>query len=364
MRADWSVGFRSVVSAIVGIVGAIVAVEFGLRPFTTPNVPPEPRVAADSLVQDTLVARQMHEGVSEARFSVGGARLTGNPPIPGAPTVVILGDSYVEARAIADTETMGSRFERQARASGDPVNVRQYGWVGASPARYLLVAETVRHRWAPRDIVVVLSDNDLDGKALYGGAPPSVRVTRDGSIVPFPASVADAVPVVPLRWTLQGELRERTWEFRARISRLARLEAARGPAPTQSPADAAVEVLPDSVQLAMLPDAVIRSLAGAIGPRLAVLYLAGVRLTGDDTMPTTERRLLAACRAAEIRCASTRDGMIAARAEGVIANGFWNTTPGNGHLNAAGHEIVALALWNLLRRSAPHRAQPVLAGAP
>ena len=70
---------------------------------------------------------------------------------------MILGDSYVVAQAVADQETMGSRLERLARAEGDLINVRQYGWIGASPARYLTVARAVRERWAPRNVFIVLS---------------------------------------------------------------------------------------------------------------------------------------------------------------------------------------------------------------
>jgi hypothetical protein len=42
--------------------------------------------------------------------------------------------------------------------------------------------------------------------------------------------------------------------------------------------------------------------------------------------------------------------MLAARRSGIIVHGFFNTTPGNGHLNAAGHALVGAEIWKLLDR--------------
>ncbi len=129
--------------------------------------------------------RQLREGVSVAHFSFAGARLTGNTPIPGAPTVVLLGDSYVVAEAVGDQNTMGSYLERSARSGGVPLNVRQYGWSGASPSQYLLVGDAVLRRWNPADVVIAVSDNDFDYHALYEGTP-RLRVNAAGTLVMLP----------------------------------------------------------------------------------------------------------------------------------------------------------------------------------
>ena len=116
-------------------------------------------------------------GRRDRTFSVAGARHTGNPPANRDVTVVILGDSYVMAREVADRETMGSQLERTARASGLPLDVRQYGWSGASPAQYLYVARDVLARWHPRRVMIPLSENDLDMSALVEPWP-KLRVDR------------------------------------------------------------------------------------------------------------------------------------------------------------------------------------------
>jgi len=69
-----------------------------------------------------------------------------------------------------------------------------------------------------------------------------------------------------------------------------------------------------------------------------------------------EVRLEAACLEAGIPYVSARDVLIRARDRFVLSRGFWNTTPGDGHLNETGHRLVAGALWQLLEK-ARHRVQ-------
>ena len=321
--------------------------EAGLELFASAQGPPTPHVEADSLFGDTVVRRQLEEGASVARFSAAGARLTGNASIPRAPTVVVLGDSYVVAAAVADEHTMGSYLERNARAAGMSLNVRQYGWSGASPSRYLLEADAVIRRWKPTDIVIALSDNDLDGNALYE-ASPRLRVLRSGDLEILPAP-PDPPPGPARRSVLGALLAERTWKLQWRHARAAAVASHAVADDNSNAADTAV--LADSVQLAMLPRAVVHALAAKFGPRLALVYLAQVGVDNDASQTAIEGRLLDACQKEHTRCVTTRPAMVEARRGGIIAHGFFNTTPGNGHLNAAGHALVGEEIWTLLRCS-------------
>src|SRR5437016_3273996 len=104
-----------------------------LRLFVTAGLPPLPAVVADTVDEPAIVSRQIEEGIATATFSPGGARLTGIAQLPGARNVVIVGNSYVVAREVSDSNTMGAQLEQIARAHGVRLNVRQYGWRGASP---------------------------------------------------------------------------------------------------------------------------------------------------------------------------------------------------------------------------------------
>jgi hypothetical protein len=311
---------RLVPPLALGIVGAVLAMELGLRLFASAQGPPTPNIEVDSLFADTLVRRQLEEGVSLARFSVAGARLTGNASIAGAPTVVLLGDSYVVAAAVVDEQTMGSYLERNARAAGVSLNVRQYGWM--------------------------LSDNDLDRNALYE-ASPRLRVHSSGELEILSAP-PDASPGPPRRSVLRALLAERTWKLEWRRARAAAVASRAEPVADSTHAEAGL--LPDSLQLAMLPKAVVRALAATFGPRLSLVYLAALGVDDGGTPTTIESQFVDACEKEHVRCLTTRPAMLAARRSGIIVHGFFNTTPGNGHLNAAGHALVGAEIWKLLDR--------------
>jgi len=79
-----------------------------------------------------------------------------------------------------------------------------------------------------------------------------------------------------------------------------------------------------------------------------VVYLAEVGLTGDEPA-RAEVRLLAACRARQVTCVSTRGDMLEARRRGLIAHGLSTRSITQGHLNPGGHGVVAETMWELLR---------------
>jgi hypothetical protein len=320
-----------------------VVAEVLLRCVSSPNPPPLPHVQRDHGGGIVLTTREIEEGIAVAHFSQAGARLTGNPPIPGGPAAVIVGDSYVVAQAVADRETMGAQLERIARDASVPLNVRQYGWSGASPAQYLLSAREIRARWSAAPVIIELSDNDLDFNTLTV-ASPRVRVLPNGrlrvigksaSLAPEPQHHSALVELARHRW-YDLRLRAPNWVRRFDVAR------ATIPAPvSESP--------PDSLELASLPSAVVRALAQAYGDNLSLIYLAEVRLAGDDSSSDIERRFLDACRREAVRCASTRSAMLVARRSGVITRGTSTNAIGNGHLNAAGHAVVASVIWPLVR---------------
>jgi hypothetical protein len=336
--------FRGV-ATFCGVVAGLTLFELGLRPLATADLPPVARPAADTLDSPVITTRQLEEGIAESSFSSAGARLTGNPPLTGAPVVVVLGDSHVVAREISDGSTMGAWVERLARRDNYLLNVRQYGWRGASPPQYLLVARDVLQRWNPVQVVVILDGDDLGADPLNRRFP-RMRIGADDAveIVQSPDSTADVagphqlstlVTLSRIRWRRVLERAPKNW--RAFLN--APVEV-RGPAPTEE-------------MVAAVPRAAVKALAKAYGAALLVVYTADVRVTGGERADGGEERLLAACAEQHVRCVSMRPTMLAARRKGLVVRGFPTTTLGVGHLNAKGHELVGRAIWKEIRGQLP-----------
>lgn len=333
-----------------GVAAALGALELGLRFFASPAYIPRPRIVADSLGLPVVARQQLEEGVGTAHYSVAGARHTGNPPVGRDVTVVILGDSFVMAREVADRETMGGQLERTARASGLPLDVRQYGWSGASPAQYLSVARDVLTRWHPRRVIIALSENDLDVRAMTQEWP-RIRVdARDDALVVGPPM--DTITVGPYRSSL-WMLTERRWAtLRQRGPSWARTRPAGQTA--GSVAEALRDTLPppDTSEVVALPSAVVRALAKSYGKNLTLVYMAEIGLAGGFDPTPVEARFIAACTRAEVSCVSTRSEMLRARRRGVIAHGASTRQIGYGHLNPSGHGVIAAVIWKALRSDA------------
>jgi hypothetical protein len=331
-------------AACAGILAALVGWELALRPLAGDSrVPPRPRVACDSLDGAVVETRQTDEGIARARYTTCGARLTGNAIVPGAPYVTLLGDSYVAAREVEDHETMGARLEALSRATAHPVNVRQYGWGGASPAQYVLAAPQVLHRWNPSRVVVLLSDDDLGANAVWGMEPrfrqlPGGHFTIDST----PANSSPVAPPTRVAHAsaLSGAMERRWAMVVARAPELVRRAV--------GPLDAAPQPLLDERDVPGVPEAVIESLARSYGDRLLIVYVADVRVSGGESASHAEQRLLSACQARQVACMTTRGAMLDARNAGVAVRGFSNTVAGLGHLNASGHDLLARQIWTAL----------------
>jgi len=323
------------------MVAALPVLEVALRPLASADLPPLARPSADALDAPRVTSRQLEEGIAESHFSSAGARLTGNPAVAGGAVVVILGDSHVVAREISDGETMGAWVERLARDHHYFINVRQYGWRGASPPQYLLAAHDVLDRWHPTEVVVVLNGDDLGADPLNRRFP-RMRIGKDDAVELVPEPDELAQPQLRHHFSSLATLFRIRWQkVTARTPRSVRhwlnvpVEA-RGP-------------VPDQATIAAVPRAEVKALSRAFGSRLLIVYTADVRATGGENVDPGERRLLDACAEQRVRCISMRSLMLAARRNGFVVRGFATTTLGVGHLNAIGHELVGRTIWSALR---------------
>jgi len=279
------------------------------------------------------------EGIATSHFSPSRARLTGRVPAADAPWIVIMGDSFVEALQLNDSETMGAVVERLSLAS-NPVNVRQYGWPGASPAKYALEGTDVLRLWNPRMVAVIANANGFRTAAL--GTHWTKAQIRGGSFL--------IQPVAPDRLTLPVRL----W-FVMRHSALFELVTSRfvldispeipGLHTFHSTAEAAQGTPSDAEVLPMM----VRLLKQTYGDRLFLVYAAEPALT--STQPEREEtETLLECRLQGVRCASTgpflRDALLSLQ---YFGSGFSNSAPEKGHYNANGHHLVGELIWSEYR---------------
>jgi YidC/Oxa1 family membrane protein insertase len=118
----------------------------------------------------------------------------------------------------------------------------------------------------------------------------------------------------------------------------------------QQPPATTPEPLPDSLEYARAPEAIVRALHRAYGSALTLVYLAEIRLKGDQKAPGIESAFTAACARVQVRCVSTREAMLAAYRAGHVGHGAGVAPIGNGHLNAAGHEVLGRIMWEIVAR--------------
>jgi hypothetical protein len=343
---------RVLLATAGGTIAALLFLEGAVRPLATASQPPLPDPRSDRLTAPVVTSRQIEDGIAALSYSIAGARLTGNATLPNAPVVVILGDSHVAAREVRDSETMGSWLERIARANGKPINVRQYGWRGASPPQYLVAARDVIDTWHPAHVVIVLGGDDVGADPLNRHFP-RMRIATDGSVqilTGFGPTAAhrlkrhdsggsSLVALTHARWekVLQRAPRFVRYHFQTAADE-------RGPTPSAS-------------EIARVPHAEVFALSRAFGPSLTLVYTAAIRATGGDAPDPEETRLLTACTELGVHCISTRAEMVARRRAGEVFRGFSTTSLGIGHMNAAGHRLVAEQIWHAIRWRLPPSTQ-------
>jgi hypothetical protein len=333
------------VTVALGVATGLLMFELLLRPFVSARVPPLPDIAHDVPAGPLIEARQLDEGVQASRFTGGGSRWTGNAPADQAPAVVIIGDSYVVAREVRDDATMGAWIERFAADAGHPILVRQYGWNAARPAQYVRVASDVLARWSPREVVVLVSDNDFDARALTDTIqPPPLRtdwIRGNSSLFRL---------VRHRSLSLEPRLAQTANRWKARLGLVTPRASVDTGVPDQPLAPemvAATAVVADRTPFGLEAE-VVRALARAYGDRLSIVYVANTRMGRTPAPDPNEVRLQAACAAQGVRFASTRGPMLDQLRRGLEVRGFSTTMIGSGHLNADGHELVARLIWSMI----------------
>lgn len=328
---------------MLGGLAALVAAEVALRPRASAWLENPPTRAAPTEV------RQYYEGFGVAHYAADGERLTGDSPVAGAPHVLILGDSHVEAMQVSDDETMGAVVERHARNASAPLNVHQYGWSYSAAPTYAHAAPRLLERWQPAAVVVVLHTSDLV-QAFQG----PVRISTEHSENGVPKIIDEqGTSRTGWRYSVGGPvLANSTLAYQLYIS--ARMMEQAAWSDDDLPAGAGVR--PSTPEAAL---ASVRVLKAAFGPRLLIvydMYLHGLHTATVDDDGTVERSLMQACAQEGVRCVSTRATLTHDRLTRTrFSRGFSNTPPGVGHWNQTGHELLGELIWQQVQTHAGRR---------
>lgn len=330
---------------VAGVLAAALLFELGLRPFVAGWNQPEGPVRT---------IRSYYEGFSDAHFEPDGLgtygnRLTGNPPVPGAPEGLIIGDSHVVAQAVRDEETMGAVIERLSRAAGRPLNVRQYGWTSANAPTYLASAEALSAR-NPAWVAVVLNAANIGVYALTTTQNWRMEVDSDDSfrlIDMRPPPAAGHLRTLG-RGIGRSALALALWRRLGLINRAATEESFAGNAPV-GPRDPGL-----TGKAARVPSITVLGLKRAYGPKLVIVYIPYFPGTAYDTLDPMEQEVLGLCAQNGVACFSAREGLARERYERFrLSRGFHNTAPGAGHFNATGHRIIGGQIWRYLAARFP-----------
>jgi hypothetical protein len=347
---------------LAGILTAFIVAEFCLDLFATDKaVAFSPTSESLDVIQyqddntsKIKEIKQFQEGYGISHFRGDGSRITGNPQLDGIPTGIIIGDSFVEALQVNDTQTMGAEVERLSRRDSNPFNVRQYGWGGASTATYIAISEVIKQRWNPKWVAVVYNEDDFSVSSIRGGRFWQMEVNNSDfsvNISPVARTGQRFDPVLEkLGFTtkdLRGLLNKSTLLYLIFEKYLVSTEL-------QNNASLNSEKNTDkqkSDEIKIVATGTIRALKKAYGSSLAIIYTPQIAMTSTNKMDDTEAILFSICQSEEVKFVSARDEMVKRlKNKKQLSEGFSNTSPGEGHLNNVGHEVVGQIIWDTVSK--------------
>jgi lysophospholipase L1-like esterase len=287
-----------------------------------------------------------------------------NKPLGDGPRVLFLGDSFTEALQVNDAEkfTEIAQDEYNRRFPARPVTLLNFALSGHSAPQIVSDAAALAPVLRPRVVVAQLSRFDFapaDAKRQLPTQPAYLAYRADGApeirrheIAPRPRFV---------RFLQDARLFSTLGRLRWRLQSLTGDPAAENGV-ENSPGGSGSSDLAEYRRLTRFLLAELRQICADNSAALAVLYtprvpqLHGARLLTDEKgfgpAAEDERAIfLDACRELGVPVWDTSPRLKEYFARtGQFPNGFANSRPGFGHLNAAGHRVVAEMIVEELSR--------------
>lgn len=269
------------------------------------------------------------EGDGISHWKEHGLRQTGNDASSG-PRVLLLGDSFVEARQVDDAQTFASLSERELAARGQALRILNAGKGGRSVADYVWLAPALKDQFAPDWTVIAVQDSDWEEEAWRDSMPHFANSAAGLTVLPGrpPGTPSHLDLFRPLRYLVRYRAKELAQRWAQEPLLFRATDCKIGPIRPRYPL---------SEEFALLR----RAFPGG----LSLLYFP--RFDATRARPTSsrvERQLQALCLQHGVQFLNVGDQFPWILSQGQAPQGFPNTAYGEGHYNTYGHIMVSLVL--------------------
>lgn len=292
--------------------------------------------ATDTIREPGAFTSRATEGIAWAAMDANGYN---NPEAPGEDGVFVLmmGSSHTEGLNVMQHETAASRLQEKLGARGVEGRVYNIGISAHDLTRNAANFERALDRFGPSGYVVLETQHVKFNKSAIEAAM-SDSFTRYAATEPV---ISEWISDRPLLRTLY-----RQWESFF-------LEG--GEDGEAASAEIITEEMLDQYQQAMTDLLLkLREAALAQGSELIICYHPHLLLGEDggassDADAGCHAAFTAACADAGVPFLDMTETFMQAYAEqSILPHGFANTAPGAGHLNPAGHDMIAEALCEMI----------------
>lgn len=267
--------------------------------------------------------------------------------------ILVLGDSYTEAAQLFKNKTYTALLERMLNSNGNDKSIRvlNFGMSGHSPAYYLQFADYYNELVSPDYVVIQVNDGDFSSdlmntnndKALYiASGDTDYKIMMNASKFNASSKIIQKYPRLGFITSIST--------IRMAKEKLAMLLS---PANTVNASYSSIQAKAD-YKTEEIMDWTLRQFKQKY-TNVSFLYLPSI----DYGNPETESHI------AELlnRYAAKYDFPVFNMTSDFTSyykqtrqpvHGFHNTSPGEGHMNEAGHELVARRLDDFFERRAIH----------
>jgi hypothetical protein len=313
----------------------------------------------DYVLKEGYVHRNRDEGWASTHYGPWGLANFANTARPGQPTILIWGDSYVEAHQISDSQKVEAQFNRMFRQSGlTPMRAVSVGHSYWSVADYYYHIPAYDRLLDPACHFIVLAEHGLKDlcpdEDVFRSRPAYTFVPRE-LVDPRRNGVMEQLD----RWHL-ADLSLAPWKVVRTLGQDVRnLRFRIGPCAGQPSAEQTgcngftVTGEPDEVMagwafaIDRLRSITAKPIVFVLIPEVPYLEHGLVRLENPQAQWTP--RLAQVCKAKHVGLIDMTDVLVRDYlATGVLSRGFNNGRPGSGHLNARGHTLLAQRIWAYL----------------